>query len=215
MDEDLQHHPEDISLLIDKQKEEDYDVIYGNPVGRKHSFLRNISSIIMKKLLKIGIPDLHKDYSAFRLIKADVAIQTAKMSSSYTFLDGYLTWITSHFGSVNTEHHESGAGKSSYSLKKLIRHSLNIFFTFSLLPPRLISYSSIAIFIISTIFSVYIFLRKLIYNDFIPGYATFIIAGGFGLGLILFYIGIIAEYLYQINMKTTRRPNFLEREVLS
>jgi len=212
MDEDLQHEPEDIRLLIEKQRESDFDVVYGNPIMRKHSLFRNATSLLTKKLLKMGIPDLHEDYSAFRLIKWEIAIEATQMNSSYTFLDGYLTWITNRFGSVDIQHHESRAGESSYSLKKLLRHSVNIFFTFSLLPQRLITYSSISLFILSSLYTTVVVARKLIFNDLIPGFATFIIVGGFGLGLILFYLAFVAEYLYQINMKTTKRPNFLERK---
>ena len=40
------------------------------------------------------------------------------------------------------------------------------------------------------------------------------IIGGFGLGMIIFCLGIIAEYLQRINMKTTHRPPFLEKTII-
>ena len=44
MDEDLQHAPEDIQILIEKQQEKDYDVVYGKYETRKHSGFRNLGS---------------------------------------------------------------------------------------------------------------------------------------------------------------------------
>lgn len=213
MDEDLQHDPKDIQLLIDKQKENNYDVVYGNYEERMHSTFRNTTSAIVKQMLKTGIPDLHKHYSAYRLIKKEIALKTISMNNSYTFLDGYLTWITKSVASVNVGHYESGSQKSSYTIQKLINHSINIFITFSTLPTRFITFSSLIIFFASIIYSLYVVVHKLVYNDLVPGFATITIITGFGFGMVIFCLGIIAEYLQRINMKTTKRPPFLEREI--
>ena len=158
--------------------------------------------------------ELNKDYTAFRLIKSGVAKKTIDMNNSYTFLDGYISWITHNISSTNVSHYDSEAGKSSYTLRKLIEHSVNIFVTFSNFPIRLLTIMSIGIFTISTGYAIYILLRKLLYNDFVSGFATFAIILGFGIGSILFGIGIIGEYLYRISLKTTKKPNFIVRELL-
>jgi glycosyltransferase involved in cell wall biosynthesis len=212
MDEDLQQRPEDIIFLIERQKEGDFDVVYGNYKTRKHSFFRNLTSRVLKKMLRIGIPELHPDYTSFRLIRGTLAKCTLEMNNSYTFLDGYLSWITNRFASVFVDHREREYGVSSYSTRMLIAHSVNIFVTFSKLPIRLLEYTSFLITILSFLYALYVLLRKIIYNDFISGFTTFAIMGGFGIGLILFGIGIIGEYIQRINTKTTRKPNFIAIE---
>ena len=208
MDEDLQHQPKDIAKLLQKQKEGDYDVVYGVNATSEHSKFRNITSRILKKVLSFSIENLHKDYSAFRLIKRNIALQLIEMRNSYTFLDGYLSWITTNVSSVKVEHKERFAGESSYTMKKLIEHSINILFTFSNIPIRILSYSSIIIFLITLVYSVYIVIRKVLYDDLIAGFPTLIIAIGLGISALLLGLGIIGEYLYRINLKTTRRPNY-------
>ena len=47
MDEDLQHDPDDILKLINKQKKEDYDVVYGFYNSPKHSGFRNLTSRVV------------------------------------------------------------------------------------------------------------------------------------------------------------------------
>ena len=212
MDEDLQHSANDIEKLIVKQKERDYDLVYGNYAEREHNWFRNITSKIMKKALAIGIPELHPDYTSFRILKSEIAKHTTEMSNSYTFLDGYLSWITSNVASVNVSHSQSEAGSSSYTLMKLINHSINVFVTFSDLPVRFLTVSSFGIFGLSIIYTIYVILRKLIFNDFVSGFATFAIILGFGIGSILMGLGIIGEYIHRINMKSTKRPNFLVRK---
>ncbi|WP_242478853.1 glycosyltransferase family 2 protein [Hymenobacter lapidiphilus] len=212
MDEDLQHSPADVGLLLAKQTEGDYDVVYGRYDALQHSGFRNFTSRMLKKLLAIGIPGLHPDFTAFRLIRAAIARYCLDMTNSYTFLDGYLTWITQSVGVVTVGHHERAARQSSYTVGKLIEHSINIFVTFSDLPVRLLSLTSVVVFVLMTTYSLYILARELFLNDLTPGFPNLIIMLGFGVGLLLLGMGILGEYIHRINLKTTRRPNFVERE---
>jgi len=208
MDEDLQHAPEDIAKLIIKQSESDFDVVYGKYKELKHSFIRNSGSKVLKRIIAIGIPEIHQDYSAFRLIKSSVAKSTVEMKNSYTFLDGYLSWITTHVGSCYVSHSERQGGVSAYTFKKLVNHTINIFVTFSDLPIRFLSKFSIALLIGMCFFSIYVITRKLLFDDFAMGFPTLILAIGFGVGFIMLALGIIGEYIYRINLKTTKRPNY-------
>jgi len=214
MDEDLQHNPFDIENLIIKQKENDYDVIYGKYTELKHSWFRKKTSKILKKILKFSIPNLHTDYSAFRLIKTKIAKETLQMNNSYSFLDGYLSWITTNIESVEVSHNKRFGGKSSYTLKKLIEHSINIFVTFSNIPIRILTSTSIFIFLITIIYSIIITYRYFVGQISIPGYTSLIISIGLGVGFILLGLGIIGEYIYRINLKTTKRPNYIANEYL-
>jgi undecaprenyl-phosphate 4-deoxy-4-formamido-L-arabinose transferase len=136
------------------------------------------------------------------------------MRNSYTFLDGYLTWITSHVASTEVEHQTRGADRSSYSFGKLVEHSVNIFITFSDLPVRLLSLTGILVFCLTTLYSGYLTVRKLIFQDLLPGYASLMIAIGLGVGLMLLGMGILGEYLRRINQKTTQHPPFVEAQRL-
>ncbi|GAA3951470.1 glycosyltransferase family 2 protein [Hymenobacter algoricola] len=213
MDEDLQHSPADIAHLIAAQATGDFDVVYGKYAALQHSGFRNITSQALKQLLRASIPDLHPDYTAFRLIKAGIARHCLTMSNSYTFLDGYLTWITNNVGSVTVSHQERAAGESSYTVRKLIEHSINIFVTFSDLPVRLFSITAVVIFFLTSCYALYILGRKLIFDDLSSGFPTLAILLGFGVGLVLLGLGILGEYIHRINLKTTRRPVFVEAEV--
>ncbi|UOG76009.1 glycosyltransferase family 2 protein [Hymenobacter tibetensis] len=212
LDEDLQHAPADISLLIQRQAEGDFDVVYGCYSEPQHAGWRNVTSGLLRRMLRLGIPDLHPDYSAFRLLKTTVARHCLGMQNSYTFLDGYLTWVTSSISSVPVTHHPRVIGSSSYTVGRLVRHSVNIFITFSDVPVRLLTYTSLVLFSCTTGYSLYILLRKLIYNDLLPGFASLIIAIGFGTGLLLLGMGILGEYIHRINQKITKRPDFVVRE---
>ena len=208
MDEDLQHAPEDIQKLIDKQNEMDYDVVYGKYEIRNHSRFRNAGSSILKRIIDVGVPDIHPDYSAFRLIKAGIAKSCITMRNSYTFLDGYISWITTNCSSCIVSHSERQGGVSAYTFSKLINHTINIFVTFSNLPIRFLTKLSFFVLFLMTLYSTYIIIRKLVFDDLAMGYPSLVIIVGFGVGLIMLALGIIGEYIYRINLKTTQRPNY-------
>lgn len=214
MDEDLQHAPEDIAKLILKQKEGNYDVVYGKYEISQHSTFRNTTSSFFKKLISIGIPEIHPDYSAFRLITSPVALATIEMRNSYTFLDGYLSWITSNMSSCLVSHNKRQGGISAYNFVKLMNHSINIFVTFSNYPIRFLTKLSFVVLLLTSIYSLYILIRKLVLDDLAMGYPSLFIIIGFGIGLIMMALGIIGEYIYRINLKTTKRPNYIIEKVL-
>ena len=214
MDEDLQHNPKDIKNLIKHQIFGDYDVVYGYYKVRRHAFWRNITSSVLKLTLKVSLPDLSDNYSAFRLIRKNIAESTCKMQNSYTFLDGYLTWITSSFGACEVGHNKRLAGKSGYSVRKLIEHTVNILVTFSNLPIRLLTILGFCVFMGSFAYSIYIVVRAFIFSDLQAGYPSLIIVLLMGISTILMGLGVIGEYIFRINQKVTKRPVFSEVEVI-
>lgn len=209
MDEDLQHPPFAIAKLLQHQSETDADLVYGEYEVRNHSVFRNLMSITLNQFLKIGIPELNSNYSSFRLIRTVIAKKTIGMNNSYTFLDGYLSWLTSNVSSVKVSHQQSHSGESSYSTKKLIKHFVNIFVTFSSLPIKLLTIISFLFLTVSLFHSFYIIAKAIFVKGYyITGFPTIATMLGFGFGAILFGLGVLGEYIQRINLKTTNRPSF-------
>lgn len=75
---------------------------------------------------------------------------------------------------------------------------------------RLLTALSVLVFFITSAYSGYVLVRKLLYDDYLLGFPSLIISIGFGVGLIMLGLGIVGEYIYRINLKTTRRPNFVK-----
>ena len=214
MDEDLQHDPQEIAKLIREQKAGNYDVVYGNYTHPKHSWFRNLASRLLRKLLEKALPDLFVGYSSFRLMKQELAKAALDMHHPYPFLDIYLGWLSTSFSATLVEHYPRKTGKSAYTLQKLIQHSLHILFNFSNLPLRVFSYFSFLLFIVSTGYALYIFFRKIIYNDLVTGFATIAIFLGLGFGLVFLGIGLLGEYIQHINLKSTQKPSYMVKEKL-
>jgi undecaprenyl-phosphate 4-deoxy-4-formamido-L-arabinose transferase len=214
IDEDLQHDPNDIEILLKEQQKTGSDVIYGSYDVLHHNAFRKLTSVMLKKIIRIGIPEVHPMYSPFRLIKLSVARETLNMSNSYTFLDGYLAWITQDFSFCRICHHDRIAGESSYTLRKLINHAVNIFVTFSDLPLKVVKYASFGFLAFTIIFSLMTLYKKFFLVKMVPGFASTIILLSTGFGMVLMALGVLGDYLHLINQKTTKRPNYVIREVI-
>lgn len=212
MDEDLQHHPEDVVKLLARQREGGSDVVYGAYADRQHNAFRNITSNGLKTLLRIGLPGLHGDYTSFRLLTRKVAQETTHLRNSYTFLDGYLTWITSNVSSCEIGHHESSETTSSYSVKKLVAHTFNILFNFTDLPIRVLTILSVVTLLLSTSYGTYTVVRAFTQHDQLIGFPTLVALLGFGFGIVLLGLTVLVQYIARINEKTTNRPSFVVKE---
>lgn len=131
IDEDLQHDPADIFKLINKQKEGDYDIVYGKFIKYQSNAIRNKSSALLRKVLTRFIPTLYKDYSPYRLIKKQIALKISKIVFPYVFIDDYLSRVTQNISLVKITHFKRPEGKSSYTFLKVFKHGVYIILAYS------------------------------------------------------------------------------------
>ena len=75
--------------------------------------------------------------SSFRCVTAFVAQQVVNYAGPYPYIDGLLLQVTQKIGSIEVRHDPRRAGRSTYTLRRLIRLWLSAWVNFSLLPLRL------------------------------------------------------------------------------
>ena len=72
LDDDLQHHPEEIVKLLEKL-EDGYDVVYGARKAEGHGLLRNVASRITKMVLQTAMgAETAETFSPFRAFRTSV-----------------------------------------------------------------------------------------------------------------------------------------------
>ncbi|WP_036696065.1 glycosyltransferase family 2 protein [Paenibacillus taiwanensis] len=208
LDDDLEQRPEDIHLLYEKVRQ-GYDLVYGTYEERSHAKWRNMTSHVARKLFNKAIPNLNYEYTSFRIMHNKIGKSLVQFESPFPFVDGYLAWVTNNYSTVTVEHGVRKHGVSNYSFSKLLKHTINIFVSFSDIPLKFASWMGLFSFITGFMWLVVILFRKLFIGIPIAGYAS-IIAGIvlFG-GIQLFVLGIFGEYLGRINYKTTKKPLYI------
>lgn len=208
LDDDLEQAPEYLPALYRKALG-GYDLVYGVYPERSHKAWRNLTSKLARWLFSKAIPSLNHEYTSYRVIRGDIARALPQFDSPFPFVDGYLSWLTNRYATVEVSHDERAYGTSHYTLRKLITHTINIFVTFSDLPLRLATWIGLVAFLIGMSWLSVIIGKYLIGGISVSGYAS-IMAGIllFG-GVQLLVLGIFGEYLGRMNFKSSKKPLFL------
>lgn len=208
MDDDLEHPPESVPALL-AAGDDDYPLIYGVFEKRTHAAYRNLSSELMRRMLKRAFPDLNEDYCSFRAIHAPLAKQLDRFGLNRPYIDGMLSWLTSSTRSVSVPHEQRQHGESTYTMRKLLSHAANIFVTFSYLPLRIATFGGAALAAISFLYLLYVIYGRLSGSFHDPGYASLMSVVLFACGIQLLILGVVGEYVGRLMGATFRRPVYV------
>jgi glycosyltransferase involved in cell wall biosynthesis len=206
MDQDLQHQPEDIPLLLAKL-EEGYDVVYGAPKKLPQGFWRNLMTASIKQILAsvIGLPSV-RNVSAFRAFRTNLRDAFVNFQSPSLILDVLLSWGTTRFTSVPVN--IAQAERTSYNFRMLVRTAMLILIGYSTLPLRFASWIGFAM----TIFGLGVFVYVLfVYFSAgsIPGFPFLASIIALFSGAQLFALGIFGEYLARMFDRSMDRPTYV------
>ncbi len=205
LDDDLQHPPEEIQSLLAKM-DEGYDVVYGIPRQRPHSWWRNAFSSFTKRTLArvMGIKTV-RDIGSFRAFRTELRRSFENFNSPDLILDVLFSWGTDRFAAVAVDEVPRRAGASSYTFGKLAHMALLVLTGFSTAPLRL---ASIIGFIFTLFGAAAFFYVVIVYftAGSIPGFPFLASIISLFSGAQLFALGIIGEYLARIFDRTAARP---------
>ncbi|MFH2143602.1 MAG: glycosyltransferase [Bacteroidota bacterium] len=209
IDDDLQILPCDIVKLIDAQRKENCDLVYGNYPDKKHSAFRNFGS---KTVNKVFIKDVGSA-SSFRLFTDEMKEKIQSQHRDFVNIDEMLYWFTGNISYVLVEHNSSKKKKSGYSTFSLFRMVKNIFLFSTNFPLKIMVYSGMIFSFISFMIGLYFIFRKLFYK--VPlGYTSLIVAILFSTSILLLSLGIIGEYLSRIYHAQNSKPPYLIRKII-
>lgn len=212
MDEDGQHDPADIANLLDAAIDQQADVVYGEPKDDiPHSGFRNVTSRLSKLLFAgaSGLSDAPK-YQSYRLILGDVARELAQTAGPGAYLDVALGWIANHVGTCAVSLRKEGRAESSYNVRRLLGHFWRMVVTGGTKPLRLVSILGILCFLGGLIWGGIIFVIRLVtLTPIVPGWASLMLVVLITSGLVLFSLGIIAEYLGASVYRSMGKPLFV------
>jgi len=211
MDDDLQHPPEEMHLLLEKL-DEGYDVVYGVPRKLPHSWWRNLGSILTKLMLASAIGSKTvRDVSAFRAFRTDLRQAFDGYDNPDVMIDVLLSWGTTRFAGVTVDEQPRSVGKSNYTFGKLLRMSLLYLTNFSTIPLRFSNIVGFVFTLIGFIGFIYVITIYLIEGS-VPGFPFLASAIMVFSGVQLFALGIIGEYLARVFERTAgRRPYVIAR----
>jgi undecaprenyl-phosphate 4-deoxy-4-formamido-L-arabinose transferase len=214
LDADLQNPPEDIGLLLEKM-DEGYDYIGSIRRQRNDSMWRHLASRMMNRLreriTRIKMTDQGCMMRAYSRRIIDTINQCNEL---HTFIPALAYQFAQKPTEVIVGHEERFAGESKYSLYGLIRLNFDLMTGFSLVPLQLFSFLGMAISMCSAVLVVYLGLRRLIIGPEEGGLFTLFAIAFLLIGVALFGIGLLGEYIGRIYQEVRKRPRFLISAIL-
>jgi len=214
LDADLQNPPEEIGKLLAKM-DEGHDYVGSIRAQRRDSAFRRLASQAMnavrERITRIHMTDQGCMLRAYSRRIVDT-INTCREGN--TFIPALAYTFAENPVEVEVAHEERGAGESKYSLYSLIRLNFDLVTGFSSLPLQLFSLTGIAISALSIVFVFYLAIRRLMIGPEAEGLFTLFGIAFFLIGITLFGIGLVGEYVARIYEQVRERPRYVVREVL-
>ena len=199
LDEDLQHPPAYIPLLLAQSILNGKDVMYANPGPRPHeSYYRNLSSRVIKKLVaKLSGTEHVESFNSFRVIRGDIARAAAAVSPAESYYDVSLTWFTDRVATCRVDLHDPRSkGKSGYRFHTLLTHARRLVLVSEFKMTRVGSLMGLtALFMSVVIGTTLLFLAIVFSTPFeVRGWLSLMLGILFFGGLIATMIGISLEF---------------------
>jgi undecaprenyl-phosphate 4-deoxy-4-formamido-L-arabinose transferase len=210
MDQDLQHPPEEIPVLLAELKK-GFDVAYGAPKKLPQGFWRNLLTANIKRILArvMGVPSV-KNISAFRAFRTELRNAFTNFQSPTLIVDVLLSWGASRFTSVPVKI-EKPEARSNYKFSALAKAALLILTGYSTTPLRLASITGFVMTLFG--FGVFVYVMYIYFAlGSIPGFPFLASIIALFSGAQLFALGIFGEYLARMFDRSMDRPTYIVQE---
>ncbi|MGI5156882.1 glycosyltransferase family 2 protein [Microbispora sp. CA-102843] len=213
MDDDLQHPPEQIPLLLDALERERLDLVYGVPYEEEHGYLRSLASRSVKAGMAaaLGIGTA-REISAFRAFRTCLRDGFDGLRGPHASVDVALSWTTTRVGSVRVRMHRRGHGRSNYTARMLVRHAVNMLAGYSAAPLRAASYLGFLVGIVGLLLGGAVLWRFVTGGITVAGFTTLASMVALFSSAQLISIGVLGEYIGRIHGGGMGRPTYVVRE---
>jgi undecaprenyl-phosphate 4-deoxy-4-formamido-L-arabinose transferase len=214
LDADLQNPPEEIPSIL-AEMDKGYDYVGTIRDSRHDQAWRHLSSRMMnavrERITNIHITD---QGCMLRGYSREIVQAIADSGESQTFIPALAYLYASKRTEITVAHDHRAAGESKYSLFKLIQLNFDLMTSFSALPLQLISFTGIVVSFLSLLLVIYLAFRRLVIGPEVEGVFTLFAIAIFLMGLLLFAVGMLGEYIGRINMQVRKRQRFRVANIL-
>jgi glycosyltransferase involved in cell wall biosynthesis len=209
MDDDLQHDPADIRVLLDHPR---HDIVIGQFERREHHWFRRVASSLKARFdeIVIGKPKGLR-LTSFRLLQRTVVDGVLTIRTPNPFLPALMFHVSNDVSGVTVNHRRRAAGRSGYTFRKLFRVFSNLVINNSSILLRTAAWSGMIFAFGSFTLAAIVIYRKLASGIAVEGWASLFAGMMLIGGLILISIGIVGEYLIRIIESSEARPTYFVR----
>ncbi len=211
LDEDGQYDPTDIGAMMDNAEENGAQLVYAFPLNPPpHGWWRNSGSVAVKTIGRYlaGSSDVGH-FSSFRLIRGEIARSLAAYCGQGVYLDVALSWVVGKSSLQPVMFRAERGRTSGYTFRRLVAHFWRFILTAGTRPLRIIAILGSSSIVAAVCIGAYAIWQKLAHSVPIQGWTSLVIVISFFSGLILFSLGVIAEYLALTLTMAMGKPLYL------
>jgi undecaprenyl-phosphate 4-deoxy-4-formamido-L-arabinose transferase len=214
LDADLQNPPEEIGRLL-AELDAGHDYVGTIRIARKDVAWRRYASRLMnrirERLSRIRITDQGCMFRGYGRAVVDAVNQCSEYN---TFIPALAYTFAMNPTEIRVAHEDRSAGQSKYSLIQLMRLNFDLITGFSTAPMQLFSITGIVISLLSVVFVIYLLIRRYVLGPEAEGVFTLFAIAFFLLGVALFGVGLVGEYVGRIYDEVRQRPRYIVGSVL-
>jgi polyisoprenyl-phosphate glycosyltransferase len=209
MDCDLQDRPEEIPRLYYKAQE-GYDIVLARRGKRKDPLLKKMNSWFYYRIFSY-LSDLKYDGQVgnFRIISRKIADNFRGMREQLRFFGGLITWMGFPVSSIDVQHAESSRGRSTYTMRKLLKLAGETIIAYSDKPLRMSVKLGFILSFLSILYGVFILYRAYRFGTPVLGWSSLMVSIYFLGGIIIAILGVIGIYLGKTFDETKKRPLYI------
>jgi undecaprenyl-phosphate 4-deoxy-4-formamido-L-arabinose transferase len=214
LDADLQNPPEEIALLA-AELIKGHDYVGTVRSNRQDSWFRKTASRAMnhlrQRITRITMTDqgcMLRGYSR-RIVNL-----VRQCNESNTFIPALAYTFAANPTEIQVKHEERFAGESKYSLYQLIRLNFDLVTGFSVMPLQLFSIFGMLLALGSGILFALLLVRRFVLGSEVEGVFTLFALTFFLIGVMLFGLGLLGEYIGRIYQQVRERPRYVVQTVL-
>src|SRR5271163_2866237 len=214
LDADLQNPPEEIGKLVEKL-DEGYDYVGTIRQQRQDRLWRRTLSKGVNKVREWITPVRITDQGCMMRGYSRSVVQALNQTREVnTFIPALAALYAMNPIEVPIAHEERFAGRSKYSMYSLIRLNFDLITGFSVVPLQLFSMIGMSVALLSALFFVYLIVRRFTVGAEAEGLFTLFGIVFLLIGVALFGIGLLGEYVGRIYAQVRERPRYLVEAVL-
>jgi undecaprenyl-phosphate 4-deoxy-4-formamido-L-arabinose transferase len=213
MDDDLQNPPEEVERLLAFAQGSGKEVIYTYYDDKRHAAWRNLASRFTNRVADFVLEKPRGFYlSSFRCMTAFVVREVIRYEGPFPYVDGLILQVTQDIDRLQVRHLPRAAGRSNYTMRRLLRLWMSMFVNFSVMPLRV---STIAGFVLSALGAIggAMAVAEALFSSPPPGWASLFSAVLLLSGVQLVILGIVGEYLGRLYLTANRKPQSIIKEV--
>lgn len=212
IDADLQDPPELIPEMVARWRD-GADVVYAVREQREGetAFKLGTASLFYKIFRKLAQVDLEPNSGDFRLLDRKALDALLSMTERSRFLRGMTVWVGFTQTAVPYERDARAAGETKYTLRKMLRFSLDAIASFSHLPLQIATYIGLISATVAFI-GIPVVIALHFAGSYLPGFGSLTIVILLLGGIQLIALGVIGEYLGRIYDEVKHRPLYIVHE---